>query len=105
MHGSRGKRHDYLGMWLDYSIPGEVIIFMEEYLTGVLDNLPEEITETPETTAASNLLNVRDDKEKELLDETRDHSFHHAVAQLLFTGIRCRKDENTRAGGTYDATK
>ena len=22
MHGSRGKRHDYLGMWLDYSIPG-----------------------------------------------------------------------------------
>ena len=22
MHGSRGKRHDYLGMWIDYSIPG-----------------------------------------------------------------------------------
>ena len=22
MHGSRRKRHDYLGMWLDYSIPG-----------------------------------------------------------------------------------
>ena len=22
MHGSRGKRHDYLGMWLIYSIPG-----------------------------------------------------------------------------------
>ena len=22
MHRSRGKRHDYLGMWLDYSIPG-----------------------------------------------------------------------------------
>ena len=22
MHGSCGKRHDYLGMWLDHSIPG-----------------------------------------------------------------------------------
>ena len=29
MHGSRGKRHNYLGMWLDYSIPGEVRISME----------------------------------------------------------------------------
>ena len=29
MRGSRGKRHDYLGMWLDYSIPEEVGISME----------------------------------------------------------------------------
>ena len=28
MHGSRGKRHDYLVMWLEYSIPGEVRIYM-----------------------------------------------------------------------------
>ena len=32
MHRSCGKRHDYLGMWLDYSIPGEVRISTEEYL-------------------------------------------------------------------------
>ena len=87
MHGSRGKRHDYLGMWIDYSIPGEVIIFMEEYLTGVLENLPEEITETPETPATSNLFNVRNEKEREIIDETRAQAFHHTVAQLLFTGI------------------
>ena len=37
MHGSRGKRHDYLGMWIDCSIPEEVRISMEEYLRGVLD--------------------------------------------------------------------
>ena len=46
MHRSRGKRHDYLGMWLDYSILWEVHISMEKYLRGVLDNFPEEITET-----------------------------------------------------------
>ena len=87
MHGSRGKRHDYLGMWLYYSIPREVRISMEEYMRGVLEDLPEEIIETPETPAASNLFTVREDSERELLDETRAQAFHHAVAQLLFTGI------------------
>ena len=65
---------------------------MEEYLGVVLDNFSEEITETPETPATSNIFNVRDDIERELLDETRAQAFHHAVAQLLFTRIRCRKD-------------
>ena len=64
MHRSRGKKNDYLGMWLDYSIPGEVRIYMEEYLRGVLDNFSEEITETPETPTASNLFNVREDSER-----------------------------------------
>ena len=43
MHGSRGKRHGYLGIWLDYSIPGEVRISMEEYMRGVINDFPEEI--------------------------------------------------------------
>ena len=30
MHGSHWKRNDYLGMWIDYSVPGEVRISMEE---------------------------------------------------------------------------
>ena len=60
MHGSRGKRHNYPGMWLDYSIPEEVRISMEEYLRGVINDFPEEITETPETPAAENLFNIRD---------------------------------------------
>ena len=61
MHGSRGKRHDCLGMWIDYSIPGEVRISMEEYLRGVIDDFPEEIIEAPETPAAANLFNIRVD--------------------------------------------
>ena len=44
MHRSRGKRYYYRGMWTDYSIPGKVRIYMEEYLRVVLDGLPEEIT-------------------------------------------------------------
>ena len=40
IHGSHGKRHYYLVMWLNYSIPREVRISMEEYLRGVLNNFP-----------------------------------------------------------------
>ena len=95
MHGSRGKRHNYLVMWLDCSIPGEVHISMEEYLRGLIYYFSQEITETPETPAASNLFNVRDKNERELLDKTWAQAFHHTVSQLLFTGIRCRKDAQT----------
>ena len=45
--------------------------------------------------ATSNIFNFRDDNEQELLDKTQAQTFHHAVAQLLFTGIRCRKDAHT----------
>ena len=79
MNGSRGKIHDYLGMWLDYSIPGEVRIYVEEYLMGVLDDFPEDITETPETPVASNLFNVRDDNERDILDDTRAQALKHDV--------------------------
>ena len=30
MNGSREKRYDYLGLWIDYPIPGEVRISLEE---------------------------------------------------------------------------
>ena len=62
----------------------------------VLNDFPEEITETPETPAALNLFNVRDDKKQELLDKTRDQDFHHTVAQVVFTGIRSSKDAHTQ---------
>ena len=68
---------------------------MEEYLRGLLDDFPEDITETPEKPATSNLFNVREDSEREILDDTWAQAFHHTVAQLLFTGIQFRKDKQT----------
>ena len=64
MNGSCEKRHYYLGIWLDYSILGEVLISMEEYLRVVLNKFSGEITETPEKPATSNLFNVREDSEQ-----------------------------------------
>ena len=43
----------------------------------------------------ANLFSVRGDNERELLDKTRSRALYHAVVQVLFTGIRCRKDTQT----------
>ena len=65
---------------------------MEKYLRGVFNDFPEEITYTPETPAAKKLFNVRYNNNRELLNNTWAQAFHHTVAQLIFTGIRCRND-------------
>ena len=95
MHGNRGKRHKYLGMWMDYSKRGEVKISMEGYLRGVLDDFPEKITGRVETPEATHLFKVRSGEEQVILDKPRAQAFHHSVAQLLFTSMRCRKDIQT----------
>ena len=58
---------------------------MKEYLRGLIEDFLEEITETTEITAASNLFNIRDDNKRELINETRSHLFHQVVAWLPFT--------------------
>ena len=38
MNGSRRNRHEYLVMWIDYSVEVEVFISMEYYPKGVIDD-------------------------------------------------------------------
>ena len=38
-----GKKHTYVGMDLDYSTPGEVIMSMDSYITKAIDELPKEM--------------------------------------------------------------
>lgn len=92
---SRGTKHDYLGMELDFSEKKKVKVRMVEFLKKTMKEFPEAITSTSPTPAANHLFNVRDEKDRVLLDETRARAFHHAVAQLLFATIRCRRDIQT----------
>jgi hypothetical protein len=63
MQVSRGKKHDYLGMDLEYSNDGEVKITMINYLKGVLDDFPEAIVNTAATPAADHLFTIRPENE------------------------------------------
>jgi Reverse transcriptase (RNA-dependent DNA polymerase) len=40
---TRGKIHDYLGMTLDFSSPGEAKIRMDDYIQGVLNECPDDM--------------------------------------------------------------
>ena len=52
MRVSRGKVHDYLGMILDFSQKGECRVTMIDYIKQILEEFPEEVTETPSSPAA-----------------------------------------------------
>ena len=61
MNGSRRNRHDYLIIWIDYSVEVEVFISMEYHPKGVIGDFPEYITKEYKMPAASNLFYVRDE--------------------------------------------
>ena len=90
---SRGKKHDYLAIGLDYSTPGVVKIDMTGYVKSMVEDFkyPEELgNKVPKTPAAAHLFEVRDNAEK--LDAEKAEEFHHVVAKGLFLCKRARDD-------------
>lgn len=89
---SRGKVHDYLGMKLDYSIPGQLSINMTEYVEKMVAGFPlEELNNSkPKTPWTDDLFTV--DKESPNLARQRAEQFHTVVAQGLFLCKRGRPD-------------
>ena len=86
----RGKIHDYLGMMLDFSLPGKVQIRMEEYIRNMLAELPEDMEGLATMPAAEHLFQINDTR-THLTDEDAMF-FHHNVAKLLFLCKRARPD-------------
>ena len=91
---TRGKKHDFLAMHLDYSVDGEVRIDMRDYINQMVDEFPVKLdkNDTATTPANDNLFNV--DKSKPL-DKTRKETFHAWVAKGLFVSHRARPDMQT----------
>jgi hypothetical protein len=54
----RGRVHDYLSMCLDFSSPGKLVVSMESYIKSMVEEMPEDMTGTSVTPAATHLFNV-----------------------------------------------
>jgi hypothetical protein len=52
---SRGKVHDYLGMTLDFSTPGQVTITMIDYIKMICMDLPKDMIGSAATPAVNHL--------------------------------------------------
>ena len=89
---SRGKRHDYLGMILDYSVDGEVQIDMTDYVKKMVSEFPQDALQGPKvsTPASQNLFKV--DKRSPRLDKESAELFHSFVLKGLFLAKRGRPD-------------
>jgi hypothetical protein len=88
---NRGKNHEYLGMNLDFSKEDKVVIRMWDYIQGILDEAPDDMSWTANSPAASHLLLVNN-QSPVYLDNKTGKLFHTLVAKLLFLSKRARPD-------------
>ena len=76
------KIHDYLSMMIDYSVPGKVIICMDNYIKAILDEASSNMDGVVLTPAMDHLFDMNPDAES--LDMAQAELFHHLMAKLLF---------------------
>jgi hypothetical protein len=91
LNKSRGKIHDYLGMRLDFSKPGEVTVTMIDYIKSVLHDVPKEMRGRAVTPAATHLFQVNS-VNPVYLGEEKAETYVRVVMQLLFLSQRARPD-------------
>ena len=92
----RGKRHDYLGMVLDYNKTGCLQVDMSYYIKGMIAEFPHNIKSTK--TKPWNDKLYKNDITSKQLDEDRRATFHTFVMKTLFLTKRGRPDINTAIG-------
>jgi hypothetical protein len=112
---SRGNIHKYIGMTLDYSVPGQVKITMLDYVNEILvafDNAEPKGGGTKISAAPGSLFKVDEDCKK--LAQAKGVEFHNLVANTLYATKRARPDTCTaiaflttivRESEKYDWTK
>ena len=88
---TRGRVHEYLGMKMDFSIPGQVVLSMPEYIDSLIKETPSDLTKGASTTpAAGHLFTTNAEAQK--LCEDQASEYHHHVAKLLYLAKRMRPD-------------
>jgi hypothetical protein len=87
----RGKKHDYLGMILDFEEPGVLRVDMRYYIENMIEDFPSNLDEKAKYPWNENLFKV--DKDSILLTKEEAEIFHtFLVAKALFLTKRARPD-------------
>jgi hypothetical protein len=87
---TRGKKHTYIGMDIEFTGNGEVQILMKDYILEALEMFPEDCTGKAVTPARNHLFKV--DPTMTKLSEERRALLHSITAKLLFVSKRARPD-------------
>jgi Reverse transcriptase (RNA-dependent DNA polymerase) len=90
----RGKVHDYLGIKFDFSVAGKVILSMDDYVSQLLEETPDELLKGTFASAAGNHL-FKTNPKSERLDSETSVLYHHLTMRLLYLSKRARPDLQT----------
>ena len=88
MNVTRGKRHEFLGLVLDFSKDGVVAITAPRLIGEILEDFG--ISGTSRVPAGVDLFEI--DKDSPLLSEAQRRKFHGGVQKLLYIAGKCRMD-------------
>ena len=88
---TRGRVHEYLGMKMDFSKPGQVVLSMPEYIDSLIKETPSDLTKGASTTPAAGHLFTTNAEAQKLCDDQASE-YHHLVAKLLYLAKRTRPD-------------
>ena len=77
-----GKRHDYLGMSFDFTIPGTLEIDMSDYIQVILQDTPANLRGTSTVPVAKHIFTTCPDAPK--LNPQEQELFHHLTMQLMY---------------------
>ena len=88
----RGKRHDYLGMILDYSLAGKLQVDMKDYIDKMIEEYPYPI-KPANSPWNDNLFKINE--ESSPLDKRDSEIFHSTVMKGMFLVKRGRPDAET----------
>ena len=91
---SRGPVQQYLGMTLDFSEKGRVVVKMDDYVKTMLNDAPSSMDRKAATAAAAYLFKINTENPK-LLDKEQKDLFVHLVMQGLYLSQRGRPDIRT----------
>ena len=91
---SRGPIQQYLGMTLDFSKKGKVVVKMDDYVKTMLNDAPSSMDGKAATPAAAHLFKINTVDPKPL-DQARNDLFVHLVMQGLYLSQRGRRDIRT----------
>ena len=89
---TRGKRHDYLGMILDFSESGVLKVDMTTYIKNMISEFPEKLTKK-NCPWNENLFKIDNTAKK--LDNQKKQVFHTFVMKGMFLCKRARQDIQT----------
>ena len=86
----QGEVHPYLGMTMDFRVPGEVQKTMYDYIKKLIDSLSECMIGSKHTVAPEHLF--RTDVEAIELSKDMEELFHKITAHILWIGKRGKPD-------------